>query len=406
MSFFLYEAVDRSGKVVNGTMDAQNEAMVTSRLSQMGYQAQWVKPSPNRIAGKRRTPAKTAAVTQSLTSNLKGATPRENALFFRQFAALVRSGISLYQALDHLHPRTRHPSLAQTVQEMREAAHSGGRISDIMERYPRLYAPHVVGTVRAGELGGFLDIALDEIALEYEQEIAFYKGMWLPKILVAQALIAIAIGQPAFPTLFPNAQFLEFLKQVLLRNLPILGLIFLLVHLFLKRMQLPQHRERRDALALKMPAFGRLARQRSLAAFVRMLRRLYAAGASPMMAWEGAMNVVPNTVIREKLVEAHKRLETGNVPMHDAFARTGLFADETEALLATGVVSGQMVDMLDRVAEYYQDNVDRAFDNARFWMYRIGFSLFILTTGVLFIILVKNYFTGIFEFVDREFSMN
>jgi type II secretory pathway component PulF len=406
MSLYLYEAVDRSGKVVNGAMDAPDEAMVTARLSQMGYQAQWVKPSPRNSAGKRRASAKTAVVTQPLTANLKGATPRENALFFRQFAALVRSGISLYQALDHLQPRTRHPSLAQTVTEMREAARSGGRISDVMERYPRLYAPHVVGTVRAGELGGFLEIALDEIALEYEQEIAFYKGMWLPKALVAQALIAIAVGQPAFPTLFPNAQFLEFLKLVFLRNLPILGLIFLLAHLFLQRMQQPQSRERRDALILKTPVFGSLARQRSLAAFVRMLRRLYAAGIGPMIAWEGAMNVVPNTVIREKLAEALKQIETGNVPMHDAFARTGLFADETEALLATGVVSGQMTQMLDRVAEYYQDSVERAFHHARFWMYRIGISLFILTTGILFIILVKSYFTGIFEFVDREFSMN
>ncbi len=406
MSLYLYEAVDRSGKVVNGAMDAPDEAMVTARLSQMGYQAQWVKPSPRNRAGKRRASAKTAAVTQPLIANLKGATPRENALFFRQFAALVRSGISLYQALDHLQPRTRHPSLAHTVTEMREAARSGGRISDVMERYPRLYAPHVVGTVRAGELGGFLEIALDEIALEYEQEIAFYKGMWLPKALVAQALIAIAVGQPAFPTLFPNAQFLEFLKLVFLRNLPILGLIFLLAHLLLRRMRQPQYHERRDALLLKMPVFGRLARQRSLAAFVRMLRRLYAAGIGPMIAWEGAMNVVPNTVIREKLTEALKQIETGNVPMHDAFARTGLFADETEALLATGFVSGQMTQMLDRVAEYYQDSVERAFHHARFWMYRIGISLFILTTGILFIILVKSYFTGIFEFVDREFSMN
>jgi type IV pilus assembly protein PilC len=406
MSLYLYEAVDRSGKVVNGAMDATDEAMVTARLSQMGYQAQWVKPSPRRSVGRRSAGKKTAAVAHPLAESREGATPRENALFFRQFAALVRSGLSLYQALDHLHPRTRHPALAQSVLQMREAARSGGRISDTMARYPRLYAPHVVGTVRAGELGGFLEIALDEIALEYEQEVAFYKGMWLPKALVAQALVAIAIGQPLFPTLFPNAQFLEFLKLVFLRNLPILGLFLLLAHLFVKRMQLPQYRPRRDALILRIPAFGSLARQRSLAAFVRMLRRLYAAGIGPMIAWEGAMNVVPNTAIREKLAEAHKQIETGNVPLHDAFARTGLFADEAEAMLATGVVSGQMTQMLDRIAEYYQDNVERAFHHARFWMYRIGISLFILTTGILFIILVKSYFTGIFEFIDREWSLD
>jgi len=410
MSFFRYEAVDRTGKIVMGTMDAPNEAMVSARLTQMGYRPQRVIPTPGTSARSNgagavtgRQPSATSVPqpsTASPPSYRGGATPKELALFFRQFAALVRSGITLFQALDHLAPRTPHAGLSQTAREMSDAARTGGRISDVMAQYPRLYASHVVAALRSGEQGGFLEIVLDEIALDYEQEIAFYKGTWITKWLIGQGLLALAIGQPLFPHLFPNAQYGLYLRLVFLRNIPILAALGGLLLLWYNRMQLPENREKRDRLALKVPVFGDLARQKSLASFCRTLYHLFQAGIGPISAWEGAMNVAPNAVIRSKLVEAHEMVR-GGVPIHDAFTATGLFANETEQLLATGIVSGQVVDMLDRVAVYYQDNVDRAFSNARYWMFSLAVSLTIALSGALLIILVKNYFAGIFEFADK-----
>ncbi len=399
MSFFRYEAIDRAGKVVTGAMDAPDTAAVATRLAQMGFTARAVMPAPGSASNRalNGTAGAKSSKTRALPpSNLGGAKPKDLALFFRQFAALVRSGITLFQALDNLGPRSSNPALAETAREMAETARSGGRVSDVMERYPRLFAPHVVAAVRAGELGGFLEIVLDEIALDYEQEIAFYKGMWLPKALVVQGFLAIAIAQPLFPTLFPNAQFARYFLLAFGRNLPIAILIVLLVRWIYGRMQQPNKREKRDALAMRVPVFGDLARQKALASFVRTLRRLFAAGVAPISAWEGAMNVASNSLIREKLAEAYELMQKGT-PLHEAFASTGLFANETEQLIATGVVSGQMVDMLDRVAEYYQSNVDRAFAAARFWMYRLGITATIVLAGVLLIMMFKTYFEGIFN---------
>jgi type IV pilus assembly protein PilC len=164
-------------------------------------------------------------------------------------------------------------------------------------------------------------------------------------------------------------------------------------------MQEPENREKRDKLALRIPVFGDLARQKALASFVRSLRKLFAAGLGPITAWEGAMNVAPNVVIRDKLIEAHGMMQK-SVALHDAFTATGLFANETEQLLATGVVSGQMVQMLDRVAEYYQDNVDRAYSSARFWMFRLAFTMCIILVGALVIMLMSSYFSSVFKWVD------
>jgi type IV pilus assembly protein PilC len=412
--FYRYEAVDRAGKTVMGTMDAPSESAVSARLSQMGYRARRVMPAASAAPprGGSAPTAKTAAVPSG--SRLAPAKAKEYALFFRQLAALARSGISLFDALDGLHQRTLQPALKQTAKEMADAARTGGQISDVMARHPALYPAHVVSSVRAGETGGFVDIVVDELALEYEQQIAFYKGAWLPKTLVVQGILAIAIAQPFFTALFGvnkkgggditvGEQMREFLLVLLTRNLPIaLGLLLLLRLGWLWLMK-PEQAERRDRLALKVPVFGDLARQRSLAAFIRMLRRLFAAGVGPVSAWHGAMSVAPNSVIRARLEEAYARMQK-NEPLHQAFISTGLFANETEQLLATGVISGQMTEMLDRVADYYQNNVDRAFQSSRYWMFRLGFILTIVLTGILMIVLVKTYFGGIFAFVDNQFG--
>lgn len=118
-----------------------------------------------------------------------------------------------------------------------------------------------------------------------------------------------------------------------------------------------------------------------------------------MNAWEGAMNVAPNAVIRGKLGVAYDSLQKG-VPLHDAFRATGLFANETEQLLATGMVSGQVVDMLDRVADYYHNNLNRSFEMAQHWMKRTCSVLFIVLMGALFIMMFKNYFASIFQFTE------
>lgn len=405
MSFYRYEAVDRSGKIVMGTMDAPTESDVNARLNQMGYRPQRVSAAPSTAAPSARTansPPTPSGISQLVSqaahprSTRGAASAKDLALFFRQFASLIRSGITLFQALENLGPRSPNAALASTAKEMAEAAHGGGKISDVMERYPGLYAPHVVATVRSGELGGFLEIVLDEIALDYEQEVAFYKGMWLPRLMIVQEIFAIAIAQPLFPTVFPDGEFGRYVGLVFLRNIPIALLLVFLGRLAYLWMQQPARRGKRDEIALKFPVFGELARVKSLASFVRSLRRLYAAGIGPIGAWEGAMNVAPNSVIRRKLADSYESMRRG-AALHEAFTSTGLFANETEQLLATGVFSGQVVDMLDRVADYYQEGVGRAYDKARFWMNRIASAVFLLLVGIMLAILMKTYFAGLFN---------
>jgi len=214
---------------------------------------------------------------------------------------------------------------------------------------------------------------------------------------VLQAILAIALAQPLFPTLFPNNQLNRYLALVFLRNIPIAVAFVLAVRAMWSRLRRPENAERRDRWTLSLPVFGDLSRQRSLAAFIRMLRRLYGAGLMPTQAWEGATYVVANSVIRERLKEASNLMQQG-LPLHEAFRATGLFTSEVEQLIATGVVSGEVIEMLDRVAEYYQRNLEHAFEQSRFWMFRLALALFMALSGLVVILMAKTYFDAVFNF--------
>jgi type IV pilus assembly protein PilC len=465
MNYF-YEAVDESGKVVLGRIDAADEAEVHRKLQQLGYRPQAVAPHPagaNSLSavaapsqaplqgvtlgagsvavGTARTAGQSLAQSGSVArsggitmagnaakvvaknslqraapsrlqpatapanpnaSNLGGVSTRDLMFFFQQLSSLAKSGISLYAALENLAARTHNRNLARTAAEMAEKARTGGRISDVMEHYPRIYPPHIIGMIRAGELGGFLDIALSEMAHNYEQNIALYRGSWIPKLMATQAFFMFALVQPISPTLFPNAQFGTYILYVL-RNLVISGALYGLIRMGARHIQLPAFRRLRDKLALRMPPFGDLQRQAALAAFIRMLRRLYHAGVAPIHAWEGAMNTATNVVIRDKLADSYVLMEQG-ASLPDAFTATGLFTNSVENLILTGHQSGEVVESLDKSAEYYQGQVAEAFKKSQFMMLRFGVLAMLILGGFSLIWLVQHYFSGIFQYVDDNFK--
>jgi len=409
MALYRYEAEDKKGQIVMGAMHAKSEADVQSRLIQQGYRPTYITtPSSDSAVGAASVKSgQLASQTASKVKILSKATvkPATLALFYRQFASQLRAGISIYQTLANLAPQSQPPVLAQAVKHMKDVTYHGGRISDAMESYPNIFPPYVRGSVRAGETGGFIDVVLDEIAMEHERDAKFYKGSWLFTSLIVQEVLAIALVQPVIISFFPSANsnsyninnhIHKYLILAFARNTPIAIFLMLCVVWAARWFKRSRFAVYHDSLLMKIPVFGNLERQRSLATFIRMLRRLYVAGLGPIVAWEGAMHSARNSVIREKLMEAGEKVRN-NVPIHEAFISTHLFANEMEQTLATGVVSGQVVDALDQVAQYYEDNVDRAFTSSRMALLHIGLTSFIILVGVVVIMLTKSYFGAIFS---------
>lgn len=461
---YLYEAVDSSGRTVMGKIEANDEVEVRRKLTQMGYRAQTVAAAQNtavnavtpRPAGLGATAvtassgrsamqtgaqtaarssgitlagnaaklsARTTAQTQSQSrtstaarsnfllnpvnpnaSKLGGVSTRDLAFYFQQLAPLTKSGMTIYAALDNLAARTPNKNLAQTAREMAEAARKGQRISDTMELYPRIYPDHIVGMVRAGEMGGFLEIALAEIALNFEQNIALYKGMWIPKLMASQAIYLLPIIIPFMPCLFRSldvaANMALYLKWELVL-LPLTALLHLLILRSAKQARLPQYRRFRDSMSLRIPAFGNLQRVAALSAFVRMLRRLHHAGVAPIQAWECAMNTADNVIIREKLASSYDKMNQG-ASFSDAFAATGLFDNQIENLIITGQHSGEIVESLDKAADHYQERVFDATVRAKRTMVSMGLITMLVIGGGALAWLEHSYFKGMFQLFSAD----
>jgi type IV pilus assembly protein PilC len=433
MQQFLYEAVAPDGQTIMGKVDATDAAEVQRTLMMQGYHPQSIAPTQNlptvqtavtplnpipqvqqagvparttsgvTLAGNAaRMQARSAPRSSSATATeaLAGVKNADLMSLFQQFAALVKSGMTVYAALDNLAPRTKNQNLALTLRDMADAARQGKTLSEVMARYPRIYEPHIVSMVRAGELGGFLDIVLSEIALNFEQNVALYRGAWVPVSLATQAFFLIPIVQPFFSSLFSSLDFAAniqlYFKLLLFRNLPVAIVIYLGIVLAARSLQLPRYRAWRDAVSLRLPPFGDLQRQASLSAFVRMLRKLYHAGVSPVLAWEAAMNTASNSVIREKLAQSYGIMQRGG-SLGDAFAATGLFDNGIEQAIITGQLSGQVVESLDRAADFYQNQVEQTAEKSRKAMQRLGRLAMMILGGAALLIMVKTYFGGIFH---------
>ncbi|MCW3095579.1 MAG: Type secretory pathway, component PulF [Chthonomonadaceae bacterium] len=461
---YLYEAVDPSGRTVMGKIDANDEVEVRRKLTQMGYRPQTVAAAqnttaaavaprqtgmgsvavtPNLVRNGVQTGTQTAARGSSITlagnaaklgtrttaqtqgrtstalnsnfllnpvnpnaSKLGGVSTKDLAFYFQQLAPLVKSGMTIYTALDNLAARTPNKNLAQTAREMAEAARKGQRISDVMELYPRIYPDHIVGMVRAGEMGGFLEIALAEIALNFEQNIALYKGMWIPKLMASQAIYLLPIIVPLMPCIFASMDFAAnmvlYLKWELVL-LPLTALFHLLLIQSAKQARLPQYRRFRDSMSLQIPAFGNLQRVAALSAFVRMLRRLHHAGVAPIQAWECAMNTADNVIIREKLASSYTLMNQG-ASFSDAFAATGLFDNQIENLVITGQQSGEIVESLDKAADHYQERVFDATVRAKRVMWSMGLTTMLVLGGGAICWLTYSEYHSMFGWVDKNFS--
>jgi type IV pilus assembly protein PilC len=443
---YFYEAVDAAGQTQVGKIDALNEQDARTRLLRQGYNplalaqaggapvgAQSVAAMPVRplAAGQVVTSAPVRTTTPPLTTNgLTGmqqsraqststampkpvtttlqrpsqvnnghASTREVMFYFTQLATLIRSGMNVYTAVHNLAGRIKNPTLAAASREMATQSRSGSPMSDVMLRYPRVFPDHVVGTVRAGEVGGFLDIALDEIAHNYEQNVALYRNAWIPKAMALQAAFIPAVLQPFFPNIIPDANTLRYVELVLFRNIPITLAVLGALWLGSMLLQSPKHRRFRDEISLRIRPFGELQRKVALATFIRMLRRLYNAGVAPVSAWEAAMYSATNLAIRDRLVAAYSLMQRGS-SLPQAFAATGLFTDSVEQLIATGFESGEVVESLDRIAAYYQEQVAEAISKSKFTMLRAGILAMILLTGGAFCYAAYMYRNVLMGFMD------
>jgi type IV pilus assembly protein PilC len=182
---FAYSVRDRSGKLISGTLEAESQAAVANRLKGMGY-------SPVSIDENNKAGLKTEIKLPSLGSKVK---LKDLAIFSRQFATMVNSGLSLLRALTILTEQTENQFLAGVIGEVRNDVETGVALSVAMGKHPKVFPPLMVNLTKAGEVGGFLDSVMLQVAANYEAEVKLRgkikAAMTYPTVVFCIAILAV-----------------------------------------------------------------------------------------------------------------------------------------------------------------------------------------------------------------------
>lgn len=381
MSLYRYEAVDRSGKVVHGAMNAADERQVADRLSAMGYSARAVFPvSPQSRQSSRVASAGTATGSAPATGipvSVRSCVGADAlARFFRQMATLVRSGISVNQALHETLRVTRNRRLASAVRDLCEATSTGQSLSSAMTRHGSVFPVHAVASVWAGELTGKLDQALEEIASDFEKEASDLRYGRIGWTIAKLNLIAFAFIYPAADInilLSPIAEtaaapgggsgeaqqilllvFESFVREVLWKSVLAVAALSLSWIAWGRLKRVAAVKRFTDALLLVVPLWGNLHRYRALGRFLHVLDGLYAAGVNPAVAWDAASLTPRNSRIAEQLRLARRELPR-DAKLSDTLAVSGLFPADVVSVVASGERAGSIPATLANLSGEYAD---------------------------------------------------
>jgi type IV pilus assembly protein PilC len=358
-----YAVRDRTGSMVKGRLKAESPAVVATKLKSMGYAPVSIKQAN---AGMKRD------INIPGFGNKIGL--KDLAIMSRQFATMINSGLSLLRTLTILEEQTECKPLARVLAQVRAAVEGGTALSVAMSAHPKVFPPLMVNMCRAGEVGGFLDQSLLQIAANYEAEVRLRgkvkSAMTYPVVVAVMAVLGVAgmllFIVPTFEEMFSSlggvlpapTRFLVLLSG-LLKNSIVWILLMLVVFgvLWKKFKRHPTVRGIVDPLKLKMPVFGPLFQKIAVARFTRNLGTMISSGVPILQALDIVADTTGNVVVGRAVRDVQESVRQG-----ESLARPlnnhPVFPPMVVQMMAVGEDTGALDEMLRKISEFYDQEVE------------------------------------------------
>jgi general secretion pathway protein F len=365
MSEFVYKAITASGQTVEGAMEGKDEKSVVQSLQQMGY-------IPLRIATQEAK-----GVGFSFSSFFPQRVGVKNLLIFTQeLSTLVGSGLPIDRSLNILASMTENVKLQEIVRDVLKKIQEGSSLGDALESYPKIFSKLYVNMVKAGESGGFLEVILVRLAkyLESSKEIrdSVVSAMIYPAILVvaSSAIVAFLVTFliPRFTNMFSDmGQALPLPTQiVMLASKGVTSYWYFVIgtgvflYFGLKAYQQNEERKLRwDTMKLKMVLLGDLLMKVEIARFARTLGTLLQSGVPILTALNLVKGISQNLAISRSIAVLHDRLREGK-GIAKSLEENKIFPMLAIHMIGVGEETGKLDEMLNRVAQTYEENVQTA----------------------------------------------
>ena len=360
---FQYQVRDKTGKIVTGTLDAESQSAVAQKLSSMGYAT----VSISKASGGMKTELKIPGFGGKVKL-------KDLSIMSRQFATMINSGLSLLRALNILSEQTENKTLAKVLAEVRNDVETGNPLSGALAQHPEVFPPLMINMVRAGEVGGFLDGVLLQIAENYEAEVKL-KGkiksaMTYPVVVFVMAMLAVTgmllFIVPVFAKMFEGlgaklplpTQILVNMSHLLKTFFPflIIGLIvFMIVWKRVKHKE--QVRNFLDPLKLKMPVFGGLFQKIALSRFTRNFGTMLHAGVPILQSLDIVADTSGNSVVAKAVRDVQESVRNGE-SLTSPLANHKVFPPMVVQMMSVGEDTGALDEMLHKISEFYDQEVE------------------------------------------------
>jgi len=359
---YSYIAIDRSGASTQGAIEAPSPQQAQDLLRERGLAVSQLTASPARLGRAR---------------GLRGRVKlRDIMIFSRQFAAMINAGMNLMKCLDILRGQVRDPKLGRIIEQIQADVQEGQTLSQAMAKYPGAFSDLYVSMIRAAEAGGVLDQVLNRLAAYLEKDMEtrtkVMSAMVYPSIVLSFSFLMTGILVffilPKFKVIFTELNVDLPITTKLLLNassyavkyfyVPIAAVIGSVVG-YKAYARTPSGRLQLDSLKLKVPLFGELLRKLSIARFARTLSTLMKSGVKTQVGLEIVASTSGNAVIERTVLAAKDHVMKGD-RLSAPLGEGGIFPDMVVQMIAVGEETGHVDDMLLKVADFYETEVDAA----------------------------------------------
>jgi type IV pilus assembly protein PilC len=363
VSVYAWEGLDKKGTKVTGELNGHNPALVKAQLRKQGI-----------------NPTKVKKKSVSIFGAGKKIKPLDIAFFSRQMATMMKAGVPLLQSFDIISEGSDNPNMRKLVDDVKQQVASGHSLATALRQKPQYFDDLFCNLVDAGEQAGALESLLDRVASYKEKteslKAKIKKAMTYPIAVVVVAFVVTAIllikVVPQFQSIFEGfgAELPAFTRMViglsqLLQDywLIVLGAVIAAIFLF-KRAYKNSEKFRNwlDRALLKIPVIGPLLYKSAVARYARTLATTFAAGVPLVDALDSVAGATGNVVFRDAVNKVKQDVSTG-MQLNFSMRSTGVFPMLAVQMTAIGEESGALDNMLDKVATYYEEEVDNMVDS-------------------------------------------
>ncbi len=359
---FKWSGKTKQGDVRAGEMEAQDAAAVEARLRQMGIEPVKVRKKSKEL--------------QLRLPGIGGVQTKDILVFTRQFSVMIDAGLPLVQALDIIGTQSDNPAFKKVLLTVKSRVEAGSTFADALGEHPKVFDELFVQLVRAGEIGGILDTILQRLGAYIEKNAKLARrvkgAMVYPAIVLTVAVgvtvVLLVFVTPTFEKMFKDfggampapTQFLINLSHGLVNNWYwFVGIPIGLVVAFRVFVSNPRGRELWDAFTLKTPLFGPLVRKIAVARFTRTLGTMLSSGVPILDALQIVAKSAGNKIVERSILYVRAKISEGK-NMAQPLSESKVFPSMVVQMIGVGEATGAMDQMLGKIADFYDDEVDVA----------------------------------------------